>query len=120
MRVLLADNQVRVRSALHMLLKEELNLSIVGEVAEASDLLAQMKLTHPDLVLLDWELPGLSAINSLPALRDTYPGLVVIALSGRPEARWAALTAGVDAFVSKIDPPEHLITTLHSKIVEKP
>ncbi len=119
MRVLLADDQTRVRSALRMLLKEELELSVVGEAAEAADLLAQMKLTHPDLVLLDWELPGLSAIDSLPTLRKTCPGLVVIALSGRPEARRAALTAGADAFVSKIDPPEQLITTLYATMLEK-
>jgi CheY-like chemotaxis protein len=63
----------------------------------------------PDLVLLGWELPGLDTLDSMNSLRDVCPGLSVIALSGRPEARQAALAAGADHFVSKADPPERLL-----------
>ncbi len=49
----------------------------------------------------------------LPALRERRPNLPVIALSGRLEARQMALDAGVDAFVSKGEPPEQLLTTLY-------
>jgi DNA-binding NarL/FixJ family response regulator len=64
-------------------------------------------------VLLDWELPGLQAANSLlPALRALCPRLSVIALSGKPEARRAALAAGADGFVSKGDPPERLMAAV--------
>jgi DNA-binding NarL/FixJ family response regulator len=94
---------------------------VVGEAAEAEDLLAQLKATRPDLMLLDWELPGLALANSvgsekrlLSVLHVFYPNLRVIALSGRPEAHQAALAAGVDAFVSKGDPPERLLTTLRA------
>jgi DNA-binding NarL/FixJ family response regulator len=114
MRVLLADDQTRVRSALQILLIQEPGVSVVGEASEAKSLLAQIQATHPDLVLLDWELPGLPAIGSLPTLRIVCPNLSVIALSGRPEARREALAAGADAFVSKMDPPEQLLVTLHT------
>jgi DNA-binding NarL/FixJ family response regulator len=114
MRVLLADNQPQVRSALQILLKQEPGTSVVGEASEAEGLLTQIRATHPDLVLLDWELPGLPAIGSLSALRRVCPNLLVIALSGRPEVCQEALAAGVDAFVSKIDPPERLLAALHA------
>ncbi|NIO69112.1 MAG: response regulator [Anaerolineae bacterium] len=114
MRVLLADDQTKVRSALRLLLEQEPGLSVVGEAAEAEDLLAQVEATQPDLVLLDWELPGLRTDDRLSALRTLCPRLKVIALSGQPEARRAALTAGADAFVSKGDPPERLLTTLRA------
>jgi DNA-binding NarL/FixJ family response regulator len=39
----------------------------------------------------------------------------VIALSGRSEARLAALSAGADAFVSKGDPPERLLAAIRAK-----
>jgi DNA-binding NarL/FixJ family response regulator len=65
------------------------------------------------LVLLDWGLPGLPSKALLPALRALCPHLKVVVLSGRPEARQAALDAGADAFVSKIDPPERLLAALH-------
>jgi DNA-binding NarL/FixJ family response regulator len=121
MRVFLADDQLKVRSALRLLLEHEPGLYVVGEATEAEELLAQIKATRPDLMLLDWELPGLSLTNSvgpgkqlLSVLHTFYPNLRVIALSGRPEARQAALAAGVDAFVSKGDPPERLLTTLRT------
>jgi DNA-binding NarL/FixJ family response regulator len=112
MRVLLADDRRKVRSALRLLLEQGPGLSVVGEVIEAQDLLAQVQVTHPDLVLLDWELPGLRTNGLLSTLRRACPDLCIIALSGRPEARRAALSAGVDAFVSKGDPPERLLAAI--------
>ena len=114
MRVLLADDQPKVRSALRLLLEQEPGMSVVGEAAEAEGLLAQVSAVHPDLVLLDWELPGLQVASPvLPTLRTLCPRLSVIALSGRPDARRAALAAGADAFVSKGDPPERLMAAVN-------
>jgi DNA-binding NarL/FixJ family response regulator len=114
MRILLADDQPEVCSALRLLLEQESGLEVVGEAAEIEELLAQIEATRPDLVLLDWELPGLNASSSLSALRSCCSRLVVVALSGRPEARRAALDAGADAFVSKGYPPERLLETLQT------
>jgi two-component system nitrate/nitrite response regulator NarL len=109
MRVLVADDHSEVRAALHLLLEQEPELTVVGDVVEAGGLLPQVETTCPDLLLLDWELPGLRAVEIVPALRALCPQLSVIALSGLPEARAAALSAEVDAFVSKGDPPECLL-----------
>ena len=112
MRILLADDQRKVRFALRVLLERQPGIEVVGEAIDAQDLFAQTEATRPDLVLLAWELPNLAATGSLPALRRVCPGLSVIALSGRPTARRAALAAGADAFVSKADPPERLLATI--------
>ncbi|MCL4535543.1 MAG: response regulator transcription factor [Bacteroidetes bacterium] len=120
MRILLADDQPEVRSALRLLLEQEAGLEVVAEAGEAACMLALLEAVHPDLLLLDWELPGLDASLSrvrtrramLSSLRALCPGLSVVTLSGRPEVRRAALAAGADAFVSKGDPPEHLLATL--------
>ena len=114
MRVLLADDQPEVRSALRLLLEQEPWLRVIGEVSEANALLAQAHAARPDLVLLDWELPGLRAADPLTDLRSCCPELRVVALSGRPEARDSALMSGAWAFVSKGDPPERLLTTLRT------
>ena len=111
MRILLADDQEKIRSALRFLLDQEKGLDVVAEVIDAQELVAQTEAVAPDLVLLDWELTGMED-GTLSALREIRPGLCVIALSGRPEAREAALRAGADVFVSKIGPPERLLATL--------
>jgi DNA-binding NarL/FixJ family response regulator len=113
MHILLADNQAEVRSALRFLLEQEPGIYVVGEAAEAEALLAQEAAIQPDLVLLDWELPGLRPIQLLAALR-IHRHIIVIALSGRPEARQEALNAGADAFASKGEPPERLLATLYA------
>jgi DNA-binding NarL/FixJ family response regulator len=112
MRILIADDQPKVRFAMRVLLDRQPGLVVVGEAVHADSLLAQTETACPDLVLLDWELPGLPATELLVALRRSCPDLSVIALSGRPEARHTALNAGVDAFVSKIEPPELLLSAI--------
>ena len=114
MRILLADDQPKVRFALRVLLERQPGLEVVGEAVNALDLVAQAQLTCPDLVLLSWELPGQATSELLSALRSACPDLVVISLSGRLEERRAALTAGVNAFVCKCDSPERLL-----KVIEK-
>jgi DNA-binding NarL/FixJ family response regulator len=112
LRVLLADDQLAVRSALRLVLEQEPDVDVVGEVAEAEHLLAEVGLANPDLLLLDWELPGLPTAGLLSALRALCPAIQVVALSGRPEAREPALQTGARAFVCKGDPPERLLAII--------
>ncbi len=112
MRILLADNQAKVRFALRVLLERQADFHIVGEATDAEELLDMAEADCPDVVLLAWELPGMPATQLLAALRETCPELVVIALSGRLEARRAAMCAEASAFVSKGEPPERLLHTI--------
>jgi DNA-binding NarL/FixJ family response regulator len=114
MRILVADDQMKVRSALRLLLEQETDLPVVGEAADATDLLLAVVEKAPDVVMLDWELPGLPATQLLHLLRHKQPSLKIIAMSGRPEARQAALEAGVVAFVSKSEPPEKMLAVICS------
>jgi len=118
MRILLADDEPRVRSALRLLVEQELGLCVVGETAQAAGLEKLVQSTHPDLLLLDWELPCVGAAM-LTLLHAIFPLLKIVALSGQPESGQTARQAGVDAFISKVDPPERLLNTLramHTKL----
>jgi DNA-binding NarL/FixJ family response regulator len=110
--ILLADRQPKVRFALRVLLERQPNVVIVGEAINVEDLISQTRAKRPDLVLLDWDLPGLMASGYLPSLRKINPEMSVIALSGHAEARQGALGAGVDDFASKVDPPERLLAKI--------
>ena len=112
MQVILADDQAKIRSALRLLLEHQPDVEILGEAVDTTGLLDWVKAASPDLVLLDWELPGLPAVTLLPLLHTHCPGLRVIALSSRPEVRQVALDAGADAFVCKGDPPEELLIAI--------
>ena len=113
MRVLLADEQSRVRSALRVLLEQNSDYEIVAEATEAAELVEKVQREAIELVVLDWRLPGLDGELLIETLQRTAQNLIIVVLSGRPEARQTALEAGADAFVSKADPPEELLATLH-------
>jgi DNA-binding NarL/FixJ family response regulator len=112
MRILVADMEPRVRFALRVLLEHQPGIQVVGEAATPSDLLDGAAVVCPDLILMDWNLAGPGAAGLVLALRGQCPHVVLIALSSRPENHRAALAAGVDAFVSKGEPPEQLLESI--------
>lgn len=118
MNILLADDNPKVRSALRLLLEQEPFWAVVTEAADAQGLLGHLAGNGAKVVLLDWELPGGHENEFLSQLRSRFPGLKVIALSSKFEARQAALAAGVDAFVSKAEPPEKIINALRFLVPE--
>ncbi len=109
MKILIADDQDRVRHALKILLTQQPGLQVVSEASDGEGLLVQANATQADLVLMDWELPGLAEAGGLPVLHKLCPTLQIVVLSSRPGVRLAAKAAGADAYVSKSDPPERLL-----------
>lgn len=137
-RVLVADDEISVRSALRRLLKEEPGIELVGEAANLGELVRQALAKEPDLILLDWELSGLPSARAfyngdtvqwtraerkrnvvLVSLHNMYSHPQIIALSSRPEVRESALRAGVDAFVDKGNPPLRLIGEIRDSFLSE-
>ncbi len=112
MRVLIAEHLSRVRFALRVTLERLSGFKTINEAIDTADLLAQALITPPDLLLLDWELEDMDDGETVRSLHQSCPRLFIIALSGKEEAREAALQAGADAFVSKADPPETLLAAI--------
>jgi DNA-binding NarL/FixJ family response regulator len=112
-RILLADDDPKVRSALRLLLENEPGIIIVGECPAVNVLIAQVASTRAEMVLVDWDLPNLLASGAVDDLRAMHDACQFMALSGRPEERDDALRAGAVKFVCKGDPPECLLAALH-------
>lgn len=112
-RILLADKNQDSRSALALLLETRLDAAIVGEAPTMEILLEKAAVTHPDVVLLDWELPGKPEADRIVIVRSVTPGVRVVVISARPES--AALAVGADAFVNKTDPPEKILAVFEER-----
>jgi DNA-binding NarL/FixJ family response regulator len=113
MRVILADDQPEVRSALRLLLEDRPGIIVVGEASTTYELISQVRAGNLDLLILDWELPGTNPRELIPLLQTIHPQLSIIALSARPQVRRSALEAGAREFICKSDPPEMLLTTIN-------
>lgn len=114
MRVLVADNQTRVRSALRLLIDTQPGLTVAGEASNQAGLKEAIANLMPDVLLFDWSLPGGRPEAALADLHREYPHMWVIVLSGQPEARDLALGHGAQAFIIKSDPPDMLLAALKS------
>ena len=93
--------------------------TVVIEVEDVSALLSQTQTLHPDLILLEWELPGVWDHDLLVRVQALEPQSCVIVLSNEPECKASALAAGADAFVSKAGPPEELLAILRKLVAER-
>ncbi len=109
-RILLADDNHTPRSALALLLEARLGARIVGQVSSMESLLCEAAATLPDIIILDWELPGAPRPGRIAALRQTSPRSRIIVSSARPES--ASQVADADAFFYKTDPPEVILRVI--------
>lgn len=114
-RVLIADSNRKVRSALRLLLSYEPSVAAIGEAEDADEVVRLVSGQQFDLVLLDWRTFGGAAESLLGTLRGLLPDVFVLALSTEQEAGLPALAAGADAFFNKADPPEQLLALVRRK-----
>ncbi|MFK5689539.1 response regulator transcription factor [Ornithinimicrobium sp. LYQ92] len=109
-RVLLADDQALVRGALAALLDLERDIDVVAQVGRGDEVVEAVRSAHPQVCLLDIEMPGLDGIAVLGALAES--GLPTRALMvttfGRPGYLRRAMDAGARGFVVKDTPASEL------------
>ncbi len=105
MRVLLADDHRAVRQALATVLGDEPDIEIVGQASNgqmAVDLVSQL---HPDVVLMDVNMPVLNGIEATRAIRKASANVRIIALSGSDtvERRADVIAAGALWYIRKTE-----------------
>ncbi len=129
MRVVLADHRSEIRSALRLLLEQQTDdWEVLGEASDLFELAVCLKKSCPDVLLLDWELPGMCAdrwnpdpdrpVSMLKKLRELCPHMRILALSSQPEECRLALQAGADEVVCKTEPPEILLGKMRANTPE--
>ncbi len=114
MKVLIADDQADVLNALRFLLEQQERRFIIDEAEDADNLLAKVEKLQPELLLLDWELSNRDMADVVPVIKKLAPDIRIVAMSVRPEAESAALAAGADAFVSKGDNSDMLLSVINT------
>jgi DNA-binding NarL/FixJ family response regulator len=100
-RVVVADDHVMVRIGLRCLLDRTPDIRVVGEAATTGEVMEQMHRLTPDVLILDWEMPGLAGEELLASLTGGYPmeRIMVLAPAINPERGQAALALGVGALI---------------------
>src|SRR5262249_13923084 len=81
-RVLIVDDHGIMRAGLRMLLESHPGTIVVGEASTCADALALATVTQPDVILLDLDLGGENAVESIPTLLQTAPDTRILVVTG--------------------------------------
>ncbi len=104
-RILIADDSAVMRSMLRTIISSDPGLEVAGTVGDGNAALAAIEMLHPDLVLLDVEMPVMDGLLTLKALRTRGHEMPVIMCSSSTQrgARVTieALAAGASDYVAK-------------------
>lgn len=109
-RLLIADDEDLLRSALAALLALEPDLTVVAEAATSTDAVRLAREHRPDIAVLDLEMPPADGLAAAEEIRAENPDvrIVLVTRHARPGVLRRALAAGVSGFVPKTTAAERL------------
>jgi two-component system response regulator NreC len=102
-RIVLADDHPVVRRGLRLLLDGEDGFEVVAEAGEVDEARRFVRGHHPDVLVLDLNMPGGSSLEAIPELREEFPATQVVVLTMQQEPAYAreAIAAGALGYVLK-------------------
>lgn len=109
-RLVIVDDQAMLRGALSALLELEGDMTVVGVAGTGEEAIEVVSATHPDVCLMDIQMPGMDGIAATRAVRAASPGtrVLIVTTFARPGYLRSALDAGASGFVVKDAPAEQL------------
>lgn len=114
-RVLLVEDNQVFREALELLLGLRDDVLVVGSVGDGTEVVPAARQHRPDVVLIDYRLPGLDGVQATRALREALPEVAVVCLTASASLRErdALLEAGVVACLSKDQELDEIVSAIH-------
>ena len=102
-KVFIADDHPLFRCGLRLSLKQRENIEVVGEAENGVSAVEKILSNHPDIALIDVDMPGLSGIGAIRMLRKAIPELKILVLSAHDDDHYVcdAMSAGADGYVLK-------------------
>ncbi len=115
-RVLLVDDDERVRRGWQMRLALEPDIVVVGTAGDMETAVTTAAATHPHVILLDIKLPDTDGLSGIAALQQAtaQAAILIVTVYDSATNRQQALLAGADAFISKQTNFDQLLALIRS------
>lgn len=115
-RVVLADDHPMVRYGIAAVLDGAVEVELVADAPDGAALLEQVAAHAPDVVVTDLDMPVLSGVEAITALRRSHPGVGVLVLTMHEddESLFAALRAGAQGYLLKGADRAELVRAIQS------
>ncbi|GAA1968541.1 response regulator transcription factor [Catenulispora subtropica] len=117
LRVVIADDQVLVRTGFRMILMAE-GVDVVGEAADGEEALRVVRESRPDVVLMDIRMPGMDGLEATRRILGggsadgDLPRIIILTTFDLDQYVYSAITAGASGFLLKDVSPEHLVAAV--------
>jgi DNA-binding NarL/FixJ family response regulator len=115
-RILTVDDHPLLRAGIEALVSSQADMLIVAECANGRDAIQQFRKHHPDVTLMDLQMPEMSGTDAIIAIRDEFPDARIIVLTtyaGDVQAL-RALQAGARGYLLKDAVQEELLDTIRA------
>jgi DNA-binding NarL/FixJ family response regulator len=120
-RVLLADNHTMFRQGLASVLADYSGMQIVGQANNDARALRLARLTKPDVVLMQVQMPISRARENLRRMResaDPPPKVIIVTMIEDPHEVRELMDLGVSAYIVKSASTEHLVAAVRASILD--
>ncbi len=112
LRIVVADDDQLLRSALAQILDLADGIDVVGQAADGSEAITVCRHLSPDVLLVDLDMPGGDGIEVARALREGPTKIVIVTRHARPALLERALAAGAVGFILKSTTSDRLVSIL--------
>lgn len=116
MRIFLADDHEAIRNGIKVLLEDRPDLEVVGEAEDGNTILAKLKETNPDVVLMDISMPGPNGFVLTEEIKQRFPDMMIVFLTAHEESAYIHKFANSNAngYVLKRSAAEEIINSLEA------
>lgn len=116
MRIVVADDHPVMRRGLMELISSEPGVCVIGEASDGVEAVDLARHLHPDLVLMDVNMPEMDGIKATEIIKSEFPEVQVVAVSmyEDPQIMEEMLQAGASAYIVKGESFDKLLEVLRS------
>jgi DNA-binding NarL/FixJ family response regulator len=115
-RILAVDDHPLLREGIAALIKTDPDMELVAEACDGEDAIKKFRLHHPDVILMDVQMPKLNGIQAISRIRKESPNAKIIVLStysGDVQVL-KAIEAGARGYILKAHVPRELLEAIRS------
>lgn len=114
-RILIVEDDSEIRNTYSVLINASQNFCVVNTYANCHDAIRHLAVDHPDIILMDIELPGMNGIQGTRVIKERFPKVEIVMVTVHEDNEWVykALKAGASGYITKSSNNEQLLTALN-------